>query len=187
MFFIPFKNIVLFISMKHEYILIIISLLLLPIGIKLNKSGNIIGKKCKRWGKMFKNRKVLKNMCSLGHLIQGIIAGYLLLGNKYLYELLGSVWYNRILITSSLLYPSYNLIKRYVFCKKYFWDSSYFINLFEFVSGIVLGTVLSTTQESIVIKPLVYQIIIGILLCINITSYLISISTVDVLTNDSKD
>ena len=173
--------------MKHEYILIIISLLLFPIGIKLNKSGNIIGDKCKRWGKAFKNRKVLKNMCSLGHLIQGFIAGYLLLGNKYFHDLLGSVWYNRILITSSLLYPSYNLIKRYVFCKKYFWRSSYFINLFEFVSGIVLGTVLSTTQESVGIKPLVYQIIIGILMCINITSYLISISTVDVLTNDSKD
>ena len=72
--------------MKHEYILIIISLLLFPIGIKLNKSGNIIGDKCKRWGKTFKNRKVLKNMCSLGHLIQGFTAGYLLLGNKYFHD-----------------------------------------------------------------------------------------------------
>jgi len=173
--------------MKHEYILIIITILLFPIGIKLNKSGNIIGDKCKRWGKTFKGRKVLKNMCSLGHLIQGIIAGYLLLGNKYFYELLGNTWYNRILITSSLLYPSYNLIKRYVFCRKYFWRSSYFINLFEFISGVVLGTVLSTTQESVLIKPLVYQMIIGILICINITSYLISVPTVDVLTNNSKD
>jgi hypothetical protein len=173
--------------MKHEYILIIITLLLIPIGIKLNKSGNIVGKKCKRWGEMFKNKKVLKNMCSVSHLTQGFIAGYLLLGNKYFYKLLGNTWYNRILIASSLTYPSYNLFKRYVFCKKYFWDSSYFINLFEFISGVVLGTILSTTQESIVIKPLVYQIIIGILLCINITSYLISVPTVDVLTNDSKD
>lgn len=173
--------------MKHEYILIIISLLLLPIGIKLNKSGNIVGDKCKRWGKMFKNRKFLKNMCSIGHFVQGLVSGYLLFGNKYFYKLLGSIWYNRILITSSLTYPSYNLFKRYVFCKKYFWRSSYFINLFEFFSGMVLGTVLSTTQESIVIKPLVYQIIIGMLLCINITSYLVSISTVNVLTNDSKD
>ena len=173
--------------MNYEYVLLIITILLIPIGIKLNKSGNIIGDKCKRWGKTFKNRKVLKNMCSLGHLLQGIIAGYLLIGNKYLYDLIGNVWYNRILITISLTYPSYNLIKRYFFCKKYFWRSSYFINLFEFVSGIVLGTVLSTTQESVLINPLVYQIIIGILICINITSYLISISTVDVLTNNSKD
>jgi len=173
--------------MNYEYVLFTILVLLIPIGIKLNKSGSIIGDKCKRWGKTLKDRKVLKNMCSIGHLIQGIIAGYLLLGNKYLYELLGNTWYNRILLTSSLLYPSYNLIKRYVFCKKYFWRSSYFINLFEFISGVVLGTVLSTTQESVLIKPLVYQIIIGILICINITSYLISIPTVDVLTNDSKD
>ena len=173
--------------MKYEYILVIIITLLLPIGIKLNVSGSIIGNKCKRWGKMFNNKKVLRNMCSLSHLVQGLIVGYLLLGNKYFYELLGNTWYNRILITISLLYPSYNLIKRYVFCKKYFWDSSYFINLFEFVSGVVLGTVLSTTQESVIIEHLVYQIIIGMLLCINITSYLISISTIDVLTNDSKD
>ena len=173
--------------MNYEYVLFTILLLLIPIGIKLNKSGNIIGDKCKRWGKTFKDRKVLKNMCSFGHLIQGLIAGYLLLGNKYFYELLGNTWYNRILIISSLLYPSYNLIKRYVFCKKYFWRSSYFINLFEFISGVVLGTVLSTTQESVIIEHLVYQIIIGMLICINITSYLISISTIDVLTNDSKD
>ena len=33
--------------MKYEYILMIIITLLLPIGIKLNKSGNIIGDKCK--------------------------------------------------------------------------------------------------------------------------------------------
>lgn len=138
-------------------------------------------------GKMFKNRKVLKNMCSVGHFVQGLVSGYLLFGNKYFYDILGSVWYNRILISSSLTYPSYNLFKRYVFCKKYFWRSSYFINLFEFFSGVVLGTVLSTTQESIVIKPLIYQIIIGLIICINITSYLVSISTVDVLTNDSKD
>ena len=63
--------------MKHEYILIIISLLLLPIGIKLNKSGNIVGDKCKRWGKAFKDRKVLKNMCSVGHFTQGLVSGYL--------------------------------------------------------------------------------------------------------------
>ncbi len=173
--------------MNYEYVLFIILVLLIPIGIKLNKSGNIIGDKCKRWGKTFKDRKVLRNMCSIGHLIQGLIAGYLLLGNKYFYELLGNTWYIRILIVSSLLYPSYNLIKRYVFCKKYFWRSSYFINLFEFISGVVLGTVLSTTQESVIIGPLVYQIIIGMLICINITSYLISISTVDVLTNDSEN
>ena len=107
--------------MNYEYVLSIITILLIPIGIKLNKSGNIIGDKCNRWGKNFKNRKILKNMCSLGHLIQGILTGYLLLGNKYFYNLLGSTWYNRILITISLTYPSYNLIKRYVFCKKYFW------------------------------------------------------------------
>ena len=156
--------------MNYEYTLIIIAILLFPIGIKLNISGTIIGNKCKRWGKMFKNRKFFKKLCSISHFTQGFISGYLLLGNRYVYELLGSVWYNRILIIFSLLYPSYNLIKRYVFCKKYFWDSSYFINLFEFVSGVILGIVLSTTQESVLIKPLVYQIIIGILICINILS-----------------
>ena len=173
--------------MNYEYVLFIILVLLIPIGIKLNKSGNIIGDKCKRWGKMFENRKFLKKLCSLGHFTQGFIGGFLLIGYPWLVNMIGITWYNRIVLGTMLTYPTYNLFKRYIFCKKYFWESSYFINLFEFISGVVLGTVLSTTQESVIIGPLVYQIIIGMLICINITSYLISISTVDVLTNDSKD
>ena len=86
-----------------------------------------------------------------------------------------------------LLYPSYNLLKRYIYCKKYFWNSSYFINHFEFVSGVVLGIILNTTQEKVVHKSLVYQIIIGILMCINIITYLVSVSAIDVSTNDSKN
>ena len=47
--------------MNYEYVLSIITILLIPIGIKLNKSGNIIGDKCKRWGKTFKNRTKRKS------------------------------------------------------------------------------------------------------------------------------
>ena len=173
--------------MKYEYTLIILSILLLPIGIKLNKSGTIVGNKCKRWGKMFKNRKFLKNLCSLCHFAQGFIGGFLLIGYPWLNKLIGSTWYNRILLGTMLTYPIYNFLKRYVFCKKYFWESSYFINLFEFISGVILGIVLNTTQESVLIKPLVYQIIIGILICINIMTYLVSVSTVNVFTNNSKN
>ncbi len=172
--------------MKYEYILIIIITLLLPIGIKLNVSGSIIGSKCKRWGKMFENRKFLKKICSLGHFTQGFIGGFLLIGYPWLVNLIGVTWYNRVLLGTMLTYPTYNLFKRYIFCKKYFWESSYFINLFEFVSGVVIGIILNTTQESVNINSLIYQIIIGLLMCINITSYLISVPTVNILTLDSE-
>lgn len=154
--------------MNNKNIVLILTLLLLPIIIKLYKSKNLLSDEYKN---NRKKHKLVYNLCSLNHLFQGVISGILLRGHKKTLNILGKNAYSLFIFLITVLYPIYNYVKRVFFKKNFFWNSSYFLNLNDFTVGVIIGVLLNNKNIITDFDNLTALFIVIVLIILNICSY----------------